>query len=208
MKTASSARDRTGAGTGAGGDAPSGLIDAHIAALADWRGATLARLRALIREADPHVVETVKWRKPSNPNGVPVWEHAGILCTGETYRDKVKLTFARGAALADPAGLFNASLDAGTRRAIDIREGETIDAGGLQGAGAGSGEGERGVRRPTKPSATRSTTTFMRCRSTLCSTILCRRTSSTPHVTGDGRWRRGSPLVDERYRRARRCAGA
>jgi hypothetical protein len=85
-------------------------------------------MRGLIREADPQVVEEVKWRKPSNPAGVPVWEHAGILCTGETYKDKVKLTFARGAALPDPAGLFNASLDGNLRRAIDIGEGETVDA--------------------------------------------------------------------------------
>ena len=94
----------------------------------DWRGETLARVRELIAKADPEVVETVKWRKPSNPDGVPVWERAGIVCTGETYKDKVKLTFARGAALDDPAGLFNASLDAGTRRAIDIREGMTLRA--------------------------------------------------------------------------------
>lgn len=93
----------------------------------DWRTATLDRMRRLIREADPDVVEDVKWRKPSNPAGVPVWEHAGLICTGETYRDKVKLTFARGAALDDPAGVFNASRDAGTRRAIDIREGDTLD---------------------------------------------------------------------------------
>lgn len=103
-------------------------IDGNTAAPGDWRGAALARVRTLIREADPQVVETVKWRKPTNPAGVPVWERDGVLCTGETYRDKVKLTFARGAALADPAGLFNASLDGGTRRAIDIREGETVDA--------------------------------------------------------------------------------
>lgn len=103
------------------------LIDAKIAALGDWRGATLARLRALIRAADPAVEETVKWQKPSNPSGVPVWEHAGILCTGETYRDKVKLTFAKGAALADPAGLFNSSLDGNMRRAIDFHEGASID---------------------------------------------------------------------------------
>jgi hypothetical protein len=101
---------------------PSRQIDAKIAALGDWRGAALARIRALIHEADPEVVETVKWR------GVPVWEHAGILCTGETYRSAVKLTFARGAALPDAAGLFNASLEGNVRRAIDIREGETIDA--------------------------------------------------------------------------------
>jgi len=93
----------------------------------DWREATLERVRQLIREADPEATETVKWRKPTNPDGVPVWEHHGLLCTGETYRDKVKLTFAKGAALPDPAGLFNASLDAGTRRAIDVREGDALD---------------------------------------------------------------------------------
>ena len=109
-------------------ETPSQLIDAKIAALGDWRGQTLARLRALIREADPDVVETVKWRKPTNPAGVPVWEHAGILCTGEVYKAYVKLTFAHGAALPDPSGLFNASLDGNTRRAIDIKEGDAIDA--------------------------------------------------------------------------------
>jgi len=103
-------------------------IDARTKSLGDWRAKTLAHLRALIKEADPQVVEEVKWRKPSNPAGVPVWEHAGILCTGETYKDKVKLTFARGAALPDPSGLFNAGLDGNLRRAIDIAEGETIDA--------------------------------------------------------------------------------
>ena len=109
------------------------MIDARIAALGDWRGEALARIRALIRDADPEVVEAVKWRKPSNAmSGVPVWEHGGILCTGETYRDKVKLTFARGAALDDPAGLFNASLGGNTRRAIDIREGEKIDESALK----------------------------------------------------------------------------
>lgn len=102
-------------------------IDCKIAELGGWRGKTLARLRALIKEADPGVVEDVKWRKPSNPSGVPVWSHAGIVCTGETYKDKVKLTFARGASLDDPSGLFNASLDGGTRRAIDIHEGDRID---------------------------------------------------------------------------------
>jgi len=106
----------------------SAQIDAKIAVLGDWRGEALARLRALIKAADPDVEEGVKWRKPSNPAGVPVWEHAGLICTGEVYKDKVKLTFARGASLDDPAGLFNASLDGGTRRAIDVREGETIDA--------------------------------------------------------------------------------
>jgi hypothetical protein len=115
-----------------GGASPSRLIDARIAALGDWRGKTLARVRALIREADHGVVEDVKWRKPSNPMGVPVWEHDGIICTGETYKDKVKLTFARGAALEDPSGLFNASLDGNVRRAIDFREGDTIDEKALK----------------------------------------------------------------------------
>ncbi|HYD23547.1 MAG TPA: DUF1801 domain-containing protein [Croceibacterium sp.] len=107
--------------------AASELIDKKLAALGDWRGAALARIRELIREADPEVVETVKWRKPSNPSGVPVWEHAGILCTGEVYKDYVKLTFAHGAALDDPAGLFNAGFAGNTRRAIDIREDAAID---------------------------------------------------------------------------------
>ena len=103
-------------------------VDAKIAELADWRGETLSRLRQLIREADPAVTEAIKWRKPSNPAGVPVWEHDGMICTGETYKDKIKLTFARGASIDDPSKLFNSSLDAGTRRAIDIREGEEVDA--------------------------------------------------------------------------------
>lgn len=102
-------------------------IDENVQALGGWRQAMLARLRRLIREADPEVVETVKWRKPSNPLGVPVWEHDGIICTGEAYKDKVKLTFARGASLDDPAHMFNASLDGGTRRAIDVFEGDEID---------------------------------------------------------------------------------
>src|SRR5690606_632461 len=106
---------------------PSRLIDARIKELGDWRGATLARMRALIRRADPEMVEDIKWRKPSNPGGVPVWEHDGIVCTGETYKDKVKLTFPKGAALDDPSGLFNASLEGNARRAIDLREGDRID---------------------------------------------------------------------------------
>ncbi|MBP2151512.1 DUF1801 domain-containing protein [Xanthobacter flavus] len=112
------------------GDAasPTGRIDEKIAGLADWRGDVLARVRALIHEADPEVTEAVKWVKPTNPAGVPTWEHAGILCTGEVYKAYVKLTFARGAALDDPAGLFNASLGGGTRRAIDIRQGDEVDA--------------------------------------------------------------------------------
>jgi hypothetical protein len=110
------------------GDSPSQLIDAKIAGIGDWRGERLAAMRALIRQADPEVVEAVKWRKPSNPSGVPVWEHDGIICTGETYKGYVKLTFAKGARLPDPAGLFNGSLNGNTMRAIDIREGDAIDA--------------------------------------------------------------------------------
>ncbi|MBO6719315.1 MAG: DUF1801 domain-containing protein [Rhizobiaceae bacterium] len=106
---------------------PSDLIDAKIKGMTDWRGETLARIRTLIKEADPDVVETVKWRKPSNPSGVPVWEHDGIICTGETYKDKIKLTFAQGAKLADPAGVFNGKDTGATRRSIDIREGESVD---------------------------------------------------------------------------------
>ena len=102
-------------------------IDDRIAELGGWRGAMLGRLRALIKEADPQVVEEIKWRKPSSPSGVPVWSHDGMICTGETYKDKVKLTFARGAALEDPSKMFNSSLDGGTRRAIDIREGDRVD---------------------------------------------------------------------------------
>lgn len=106
----------------------SALVDAKIASLGDWRGPMLARMRQLIRESDPDIVEEVKWRKPTNPAGVPVWSHNGIVCTGETYKDKVKLTFANGASVADPAELFNAGLGGGTRRAIDMREGDTVDA--------------------------------------------------------------------------------
>ncbi|HET6233210.1 MAG TPA: DUF1801 domain-containing protein [Longimicrobiaceae bacterium] len=103
------------------GESPSRLIDARIEELGDWRGETLARVRALINEADPQVVEEWKWR------GVPVWSHDGLICTGETYKSVVKLTFAKGASLDDPSGLFNSSLEGNTRRAIDIREGEAID---------------------------------------------------------------------------------
>ncbi|RPE81955.1 DUF1801 domain-containing protein [Vulcaniibacterium tengchongense] len=109
------------------------LIDQRIRELGDWRGQALARIRALIKQADPEVVEEVKWRKPSNSmRGVPVWSHAGILCTGEVYKKAVKLTFAQGAALPDPAGLFNAGLDGNVRRAIDLHEGEEIDAGAFK----------------------------------------------------------------------------
>jgi hypothetical protein len=118
---------KNGAKEAKAGDSPARLIDAKIEKFGDWRGEALARVRALIKQADPDVVEDVKWRKPSNPLGVAVWEHAGILCTGETYKDKVKLTFAQGAALKDPSGLFNASLDGNLRRAIDFHEGDKID---------------------------------------------------------------------------------
>jgi hypothetical protein len=106
---------------------PSELITRRIADLGGWRGAALARMRALIKEADPHVVEEWKWVKATNP-GTPVWSHGGIICTGESYKNAVKLTFAKGASLKDPAGLFNASLDGRVRRAIDIHEGEEVDA--------------------------------------------------------------------------------
>jgi hypothetical protein len=103
------------------------LIDARIEELRDWRGETLARLRALIKQADPEVVEEVKWRKPTNPGGVPVWVHDGNICTGETYKSHVRLTFPKGAALEDPKGVFNASLEGNALRAIVIREGDAID---------------------------------------------------------------------------------
>ncbi|KHS44355.1 DUF1801 domain-containing protein [Novosphingobium subterraneum] len=102
-------------------------IDARIAELADWRGEMLARVRELIHRADPDVIESVKWAKPTNPAGVPTWEHGGVICTGEVYKAYVKLTFAHGAALSDPDRLFNASLTGGTRRAIDLREGDALD---------------------------------------------------------------------------------
>ena len=113
-------------------ESPAQLIDARIAELDDWRGEVLSRLRALIKQADPEVVEEVKWRKPSQPGGVPVWSHEGMICTGETYKSAVKLTFAKGASLRDPAGLFNSSLEGNTRRAIDIREGGEIDEDGFR----------------------------------------------------------------------------
>lgn len=109
-------------------EAASALIDARIRELADWRGEALSRVRRLVEQAVPEVVEEVKWRKPSNSMlGVPVWSHRGMICTGETYKDKVKITFAKGASLEDPAGLFNASLEGNTRRAIDLHEGDEID---------------------------------------------------------------------------------
>ena len=106
---------------------PSQLITAKIKELSDWRGQMLAYIRALIKQADPNIVEEVKWRKPSNPGGVPVWEHDGIICTGETYKSVVKMTFAKGASLKDPSRLINASLEGNTRRAIDFHEGDKIN---------------------------------------------------------------------------------
>jgi hypothetical protein len=117
MKNSGASQDRSA----------SELISKRIAELGDWRGATLGRMRQLIQEADPDVVEEWKWVKPTNP-GVPVWSHGGIICTGETYKNVVKLTFARGASLKDPARLFNSSLEGNVRRAIDIREGEEVSA--------------------------------------------------------------------------------
>ena len=112
--------------------AASRLIDKRIRELGGWRGETLARMRALILEADPGMTEECKWVKPTNPLGVPVWSHDGIVCTGEAYAKAVKLTFAQGASIADPSRLFNASLDGNTRRAIDLHEGETVDAGAFK----------------------------------------------------------------------------
>jgi hypothetical protein len=119
---------KTNSGTteGTGEDSPSRLIDARIKELSDWRGETLAQVRILIKQADPEVVEEWKWR------GVPVWSHAGIICTGETYKNVVKMTFAKGASLQDPSGLFNSSLEGNTRRAIDFHEGDKIDEKALK----------------------------------------------------------------------------
>jgi hypothetical protein len=117
---------KSGSNEGKRGDSPSQLIDARIKELTDWRGETLARLRSLIKQADPEVVEEWKWR------GVPVWSHAGIICTGETYKNVVKMTFAKGASLEDPSGLFNSSLEGNTRRAIDFHEGDKIDEKALK----------------------------------------------------------------------------
>jgi hypothetical protein len=116
----------SGSREGVGGASPSQLIDARVQELSDWRGETLARVRALIKEADPEVVEEWKWR------GVPVWSHAGIICTGETYKNAVKMTFAKGASLDDPSGLFNSSLEGNARRAIDFHEGDEVDETALK----------------------------------------------------------------------------
>ncbi|MGD0631383.1 MAG: DUF1801 domain-containing protein [Terracidiphilus sp.] len=119
-------------GESASRQSASASIDARIQKLGDWRGEMLARLRALILQADPQIVEECKWKKPSNPAGTPVWSHDGIVCTGETYKSAVKLTFARGAALDDPAGLFNSSLEGNVRRAIDFHEGGKVNEKALQ----------------------------------------------------------------------------
>jgi hypothetical protein len=126
MKKATATMQKSGSSEEKDGDSPSRLIDARIEELSDWRGETLARVRTLIRQAEPDVVEEWKWR------GVPVWEHAGIICTGETYKSVVKLTFAKGASLEDPSGLFNSSLDGNTRRAIDFHEGDEINEQALK----------------------------------------------------------------------------
>jgi hypothetical protein len=126
MKKATTTRKKSGSKEETAGDTPSQLIDARINELSDWRGETLARIRILIRQADPEVVEEWKWR------GVPVWSHAGIICTGETYKNVVKMTFAKGASLADPSGLFNSSLEGNTRRAIDFHEGDKMDENALK----------------------------------------------------------------------------
>ena len=126
-------KNKSGVAEKNGGDSASQEIDARIKELSDWRGETLARVRMLIKQADPEVVEEVKWRKPSNlMAGVPVWSHAGIICTGETYKNVVKMTFAKGASLPDPSGLFNSSLEGNTRRAIDFHEGDKMDEKALQ----------------------------------------------------------------------------
>jgi hypothetical protein len=121
-----SKKSKSGSKEGKAGDSPSRMIDARIKELGDWRGEMLARVRSLIKQADPDVVEEWKWR------GVPVWSHAGIICTGETYKAVVKMTFARGASLEDPSGLFNSSLEGNTRRAIDLHEGDKIDEKALK----------------------------------------------------------------------------
>jgi len=126
MARATTTRKKSGSTEGRGGDTPSQLIDARIKELRDWRGETLARIRILIKQADPEVIEEWKWR------GVPVWSHAGIICTGETYKSVVKMTFAKGASLADPSKLFNSSLEGNTRRAIDLHEGDKIDEKALK----------------------------------------------------------------------------
>ena len=145
---------KSGSKTEKGGDSPSELIDARINDLSDWRGETLARVRILIKQADPEVVEEWKWR------GVPVWSHAGIICTGETYKGVVKLTFAKGASLPDPSGLFNSSLEGNTRRAIDLHDGDEIDERALKAlirAVVALNTSGRGTARPVRSQKRRAT---------------------------------------------------
>ena len=144
-RKAATTMTKSGSKEGKGGDSPSRLIDARIRELNDWRGETLGRIRTLIKQADPEVVEEWKWR------GVPVWSHAGMICTGETYKNAVKMTFAKGASLEDPSGLFNASLEGNTRRAIDIHEGDKIDEKALKAlirAAVALNTSARAARRP------------------------------------------------------------
>jgi hypothetical protein len=146
--TTSMKKRKSGSKEEKGGDSPSRLIDARIKELRDWRGETLARIRILIKQADPEVIEEWKWR------GVPVWSHAGIICTGETYKNVVKMTFAKGASLEDPAGLFNASLEGNTRRAIDLHEGDRIDERALKAlirAAVALNTSLRAAARPVRP---------------------------------------------------------
>jgi hypothetical protein len=149
VKKAAATMKKTTSGSkeGKGGGSPSQLIDARIKELSDWRGETLARIRSLIKQADPEVVEEWKWQ------GVPVWSHGGIICTGETYKDVVKMTFAKGASLEDPSSLFNSSLEGNTRRAIDFREGDRIDEKALKAlirAAVASNTSVRAAARPIR----------------------------------------------------------
>ena len=147
-KSTTTMKKKNGSNERKRGDSPARLIDARIKELSDWRGETLARIRRLIKQADPDVVEEWKWR------GVPVWSHAGIICTGETYKNVVKMTFAKGASLADPSGLFNSSLEGNTRRAIDFHEGERIDEKALKAlirAAAALNTSVRATTRPVRP---------------------------------------------------------
>jgi hypothetical protein len=139
---------KSGSKEGAGGDSPSQLIDARIKELSDWRGETLARVRILVKQADPEVVEEWKW-------GVPVWSHVGIICTGETYRNVVKMTFAKGASLEDPSGLFNSSLEGNTRRAIDFHEGDEIDEEALEALVRAAVALNTAARAPARPARAR-----------------------------------------------------
>jgi hypothetical protein len=145
-------KTKSGSTEGNGAASPSRRIDTRTKEVADWRAEMLARIRLLIRQADPEVVEEVKWRKPSNSmRGVPVWSHGGIICTGETYKNVVKMTFARGASLADPSGLFNASLDGNARRAIDFYEGDGIDERALKALIRAAVALNTSVRAPARP---------------------------------------------------------